>query len=704
MKLATLALLGLQGIASSKKVNWQKPGLCGVQQVQPNVEVFEDVSEMQRRLNTTFSQLGRSSPSITPHRLRKMKLKASLRIVGGKEAKQHSWPWQVYVVLNGIYYGYYDSGVECGGTLVDNRWIITAAHCVGSSQVSGYVRVGIHNFRDDDTEFSKRVVKRAVIHPGWDSSTFENDIALLELVSDAIVDPKDIYERERVTPLCLPNEQTCFDKRTPCVVTGWGVYDSKTYARHSELQEVAVRLMPKDECTKHKTYANYVKPSMVCAGYEKGGKDACAGDSGGPLMCRVKDQNSDTYTDKWVLYGVVSWGIDCAKEGQPGIYTSVPAMYEWIHEVTGLKSDKKFRFDECQSYNDKLEQEWADDVVNVFPTAPVSEIEYIPEEEIPRTCGIEWSGNVTDEWQTMNSHKGMDKIAWARNGAPKTTNNPYDMNNDCILSIENTDESKIIQLELTSSKVDCKGLSTARSYTQAEQAEAGDMLEIISVSDERFTISTAETCNIRRKHARTIQDTTQIIVNFSTDRFRALNKKSLREDTRQKFDIGFQLKYRLKSRYHDCEADANQKLAKGDRVVLSSENYGRGLYSYGSQCRFFVEAEEGATLKWEVTRLVTKRRTRGNGICNLNNDDSLLFLDSDGCKDADLFDEAGVAKNGLISKSFCGKYKKPKRFKPQSFDYPKERVCIFFSAKAKALGESPNGKQGKGWQMVVTAH
>jgi hypothetical protein len=62
-----------------------------------------------------------------------------------------------------------------------------------------------------------------------------------------------------------------------------------------------------------------------------------------------------------------------------------------------------------------------------------------------------------------------------------------------------------------------------------------------------------------------------------------------------------------------------------------------------------------------------------------------------------------VAKNGLISKSFCGKYKRPKRFQPQEFGYQKERVCIFFSAKAKELGENPNAKQGKGWQMVVTA-
>lgn len=310
---------------------------------------------------------------------------------------------------------------------------------------------------------------------------------------------------------------------------------------------------------------------------------------------------------------------------------------------------------------------------------------------------------MTDEWQTMNSHKGMDKAAWARNGAPKYTTKPYDINNDCILSLENTDETKIIQLELTSSKVDCNGLSTARSYSASEKAEAGDMLEIISVSDDRFSMYSDDTCSIKRKHARVIQDTTQIIVNFSTDRFRALNRKTLREDTKQKFDIGFQLKYRLKFRYHDCEASPQQKLAKGDRIVLSSENYGRGLYSYGSQCRFFVEAEEGATLKWEVIKVISKRRTRGNGVCDLNRDDNLLFLDSDGCKDADLFDEAGIAKNGLISESFCGKYKKPKRFIAKPFGFDKERVCILFSAKAKALGENPNAKQGKGWQMVVTA-
>merc|ERR1712048_658138 len=184
-------------------------------------------------------------------------------------------------------------------------------------------------------------------------------------------------------------------------------------------------------------------------------------------------------------------------------------MYEWINEVTGLKSDKQFKFKECQTYEDKLEEEWANDVVNVFPTAPVAPIEYIPEEEIPRKCDIEWSGNMNTDWQYMNSHKGMNKVQWARSGAPKYTSSHYPLDNDCIISLENTDDSKIIEVQLQSSRVDCNGQSPARGYSAAERAESGDSLEIISVSDDRFSLYADDTCNVKRKFSKTIVDASQ---------------------------------------------------------------------------------------------------------------------------------------------------------------------------------------------------
>ena len=84
---------------------------------------------------------------------------------------------------------------------------------------------------------------------------------------------------------CFPT--TCFEKTTPCVVTGWGLTDERG-GFPDKLQEVAVRLMEKSKCKTYKGYEN-VSPRMICAGYEGGKKDACAGDSGGPLVCRGKD-------------------------------------------------------------------------------------------------------------------------------------------------------------------------------------------------------------------------------------------------------------------------------------------------------------------------------------------------------------------------------------------------------------------------------
>ena len=97
------------------------------------------------------------------------------------------------------------------------------------------------------------------------------------------------------------------------------------------LQEVAVKLIGRERCRRYSGYG-HITDRMICAGYEAGGRDACAGDSGGPLVCRDgPDQNSP-----WVLYGIVSWGYGCARPGNPGVYALVPSLIDWVKEQTGL--------------------------------------------------------------------------------------------------------------------------------------------------------------------------------------------------------------------------------------------------------------------------------------------------------------------------------------------------------------------------------
>lgn len=75
----------------------------------------------------------------------------------------------------------------------------------------------------------------------------------------------------------------------------------------------------------------WVMDNMICAGYEKGKLDACQGDSGGPLSCVKSTESKNLHTEQaWYLSGAVSWGMDCAKEKQPGVYTRIINYYGWV--------------------------------------------------------------------------------------------------------------------------------------------------------------------------------------------------------------------------------------------------------------------------------------------------------------------------------------------------------------------------------------
>jgi len=90
-----------------------------------------------------------------------------------------------------------------------------------------------------------------------------------------------------------------------------------------KLRQVKVQLLPHKLCERPDWYGDRMKPSMLCAGYVQGGKDACYGDSGGPLQCMAPD-------GKWRLIGVTSFGDSCGEAHKPGIYTSVAYMYRMI--------------------------------------------------------------------------------------------------------------------------------------------------------------------------------------------------------------------------------------------------------------------------------------------------------------------------------------------------------------------------------------
>jgi len=183
---------------------------------------------------------------------------------------------------------------------------------------SNNVVLGMHN----KVSGSEQTITRhatATSHPSYDSWASSSDIALLHLDS-----PVDITEE--VSPVCLPEQGEAFTAGTYCYTTGWG---DTAYGGSSPdvLLQVGVPLVSTEQCNHADWYGGSIDETMVCAGYEEGGRDSCQGDSGGPLVC----QNGDGV---WRLIGVVSWGYGCASPRNPGVYSYVPQFRDWIDNET----------------------------------------------------------------------------------------------------------------------------------------------------------------------------------------------------------------------------------------------------------------------------------------------------------------------------------------------------------------------------------
>ncbi|XP_068215843.1 coagulation factor IX-like [Palaemon carinicauda] len=231
------------------------------------------------------------------------------RIVGGRPADPKDWPWMAAFVQRSGTVTY------CGGTLINNLFVLTAAHCMAPfSQNEIFVRLGEYDFSDSSgnrpTDFNVAEVR---MHERYNSNTQENDIALVRL--DRIVTFSDF-----IKPVCLPPEGRSFVGLNG-FVTGWGTIFSGG-PTSSVLQEVVVPVWQPNECAA--AYPNKIFPGMMCAGAKEGGKDSCQGDSGGPFHIQLFPER------QWVIAGIVSWGIGCARPEKPGVYTEVTQYLGWI--------------------------------------------------------------------------------------------------------------------------------------------------------------------------------------------------------------------------------------------------------------------------------------------------------------------------------------------------------------------------------------
>lgn len=242
----------------------------------------------------------------------------SQRIVGGQNAEQGEFPWQISLHVK-------SHGHVCGASLISPKWLVTAAHCVqdeGSLKLSQpgswEVYLGLHEQRKTQDPVQKRNLKQVIPHPNYNKFTFDNDIALMEL--DSPVTYSDF-----IKPICLPAPQHEFPPGQSVWITGWGATREGGSAA-VVLQKALVRIINQAVC--NELMGGQITSRMFCAGVLTGGVDACQGDSGGPL--------SSLSGSRMFLAGVVSWGDGCARRNKPGIYTTVTKYRGWIKEKTGV--------------------------------------------------------------------------------------------------------------------------------------------------------------------------------------------------------------------------------------------------------------------------------------------------------------------------------------------------------------------------------
>nr|1FXY_A Chain A, COAGULATION FACTOR XA-TRYPSIN CHIMERA [Homo sapiens] len=228
-------------------------------------------------------------------------------IVGGYNCKDGEVPWQA-LLINEENEGF------CGGTILSEFYILTAAHCLYQAK-RFKVRVGDRNTEQEEGGEAVHEVEVVIKHNRFTKETYDFDIAVLRLKTP-------ITFRMNVAPASLPTAPPATG--TKCLISGWGNTASSGADYPDELQCLDAPVLSQAKC--EASYPGKITSNMFCVGFLEGGKDSCQGDSGGPVVCNGQ------------LQGVVSWGDGCAQKNKPGVYTKVYNYVKWIKNTIAANS------------------------------------------------------------------------------------------------------------------------------------------------------------------------------------------------------------------------------------------------------------------------------------------------------------------------------------------------------------------------------
>ncbi|NP_001310175.1 beta-fibrinogenase mucrofibrase-3 isoform X1 [Protobothrops mucrosquamatus] len=233
--------------------------------------------------------------------------KSSELVIGGDECNINEHPFLVLV--------YYDD-YQCGGTLLNEEWVLTAAHCNGKDME---IYLGVHSKKVPNKDVQRRVPKEKFFCDSSKTYTkWNKDIMLIRL-------DRPVRKSAHIAPLSLPSSPPSVG--SVCRVMGWGTITSPQETYPDVPHCANINLLDYEVC--RAAYAGLPATSRtLCAGILEGGKDSCVGDSGGPLICNGQFQ------------GIVSWGGDpCAQPREPGVYTNVFDHLDWIKGIIAGNTD-----------------------------------------------------------------------------------------------------------------------------------------------------------------------------------------------------------------------------------------------------------------------------------------------------------------------------------------------------------------------------